>query len=206
MRVFNTEFSPKFNSGGFLVAAFLAIAILVAGNHHAPAAEPYRKYAERLVSKPPEGVRFRADLESRLNGRASAIRKKNNRSGVKASNLLRMAARAQAIDILRTGKVGHFSRRGDRFSVRFSAFAGDEDQYAIRGENALRSRNVNSDPDVQSAHMMKVWLGSSGHRRNLMAPEHRFVSTGVIQKGKLFYAVQMFWAPPRPKSQCILGC
>ena len=202
MRIFNTIFSLA----GVFAAVFLLFACLITLNQHATAAEPYRKYAERLVSNPPKGVRFRADLESRLNRRASAARKKNGRKGLKGSKLLRKAARAQAIDVLRTGKVGHYSKRGDRFTIRFSAFAGDEDRYGIRGENVLRSRTVSSKPDVQSAHMMKVWLGSTGHRRNLMARDHRFVSTGVVQKGKRFYAVQMFWAPPRPKSQCILGC
>ena len=189
-----------------IALAFMLLGFAMAGP--AVSAEPYRKYAERLVGKPPSGVRFRPDLESKLSRNASAQRKRNGRSGLKASNLLRTAARAQAIDILRTNRVGHVSKRGDRFTVRFSAFAGDEDRYGIRGENALRSRSVSKNSDAQARHMMKVWLGSTGHRRNLMARDHRFVSTGVIQAGGRYYAVQMFWAPPKPKSQtdCLLGC
>lgn len=202
MRIFNTIFTVA----GVFAAVFLLFGGVFPSSQQASAAEPYRKYAERLVSKPPKGVRFRTDLESRLNRQASAARKKNGRKGLKGSKLLRKAARAQAIDVLRTGKVGHYSKRGDRFTIRFSAFAGDEDRYGIRGENVLRSRRVSANPDAQAAHMMKVWLGSTGHRRNLMARDHRFVSTGVIQKGKRLYAVQMFWSPPKPKSQCILGC
>ena len=185
----------------------LALALTLPG-HPAASAEPYRAYAERLVAKPPSGVRFRPDLESRLSRNASGRRERNGRSGLKASNLLRTAARAQAIDILRTNRIGHASKRGDRFTVRFSAFAGDEDRYGIRGENAQRSRNVSANADIQARHMMKLWLGSAGHRRNLMARGHRFVSTGVVQAGGRYYAVQTFWAPPapEPRTGCLTGC
>jgi uncharacterized protein YkwD len=85
------------------------------------------------------------------------------------------------------------SARGDRFAVRFEAFGGDEDERGMRGENALRGRQAGDNAAAQASHLMKVWLGSSGHRRNLMAYDYRYVSTGVVQKGATFYAVQMFW-------------
>ncbi len=161
------------------------------GDAPSQAREGYRAYAQRIVGNPPAGARFRGDLESRLNRLASSERKRNGRGGLKASTLLRTAARAQAIDILRTGDVGHRSKRGDQFVVRFAAFGGKD--RGIRGENALRSQKRSSTADGQARHMMKVWLGSSGHRRNLMAYDYRYVSTGVVQKGKRYYAVQMFW-------------
>lgn len=171
----------------------LAFAALMIGLAPSQGYEKYRVYAKRLVAAPPAGVVFRPDLEARLNALASARRRANGRKGLKASTLLRTAARAQAIDILRTGSVGHVSRRGDRFATRFEAFGGSLDERGTRGENALRSRKVSDKASVQAAHMMKVWLGSSGHRRNLMAYDYRYVSTGVVQKGNTFYAVQMFW-------------
>ncbi len=181
--------------------AIVTLAGLVfAGDMDSQARETYRAYAQRIVGNPPAGARFRGDLETRLNRLASSERKRNGRGSLKASNLLRTAARAQAIDILRTGDVGHRSKRGDRFVVRFAAFGGKD--RGIRGENALRSQKRSSTADGQARHMMKVWLGSTGHRRNLMAHDYRFVSTGVVQKGNRYYAVQMFWQKkPGPKGK-----
>jgi uncharacterized protein YkwD len=175
---------------GFVAAALVA-AVLATGAAHAY--EAYRAYAERLVAKSPSGVVFRPDVEAALNALASSSRKREGRKPLAASTLLRTAARAQAIDILTTGDVGHLSARGDRFSVRFEAFGGDLDERGTRGENALRGRQVGDTASAQAHHLMTVWLGSSGHRRNLMAYDYRFVSTGVVQKGTTFYAVQMFW-------------
>ncbi len=175
------------------VLALAAITCVLVGPaaDRATGFETYRAYAEGLLARPPAGVRVRADLEKLLDGLASSARRKAGRRGVKASGLLRKAARAQAIDLLRTGRVGHRSKRGDRFSVRFEAFAGEE--HGTHGENALRSAKRAGTASGQARHMMKVWLGSAGHRRNLMGRDYRYVSTGVVQKGSTFYAVQMFW-------------
>jgi uncharacterized protein YkwD len=175
---------------GLVAATFVAFAVSSTGSR---AYEAYRAYAERIVAKPPAGVSFRPDIEAALNALASSSRKREGRKALKGSTLLRTAARAQAIDILKTGDVGHLSARGDRFAVRFEAFGGDEDERGMRGENALRGREAGDTAAAQAGHLMKVWLGSSGHRRNLMAYDYRYVSTGVVQKGSTFYAVQMFW-------------
>lgn len=175
---------------GFFAAALVAT---LCASGMAGAYDAYRVYAERLVAKPPAGVVFRPDIEAALNTLASSSRKREGRKPLAASTLLRTAARAQAIDILTTGDVGHLSARGDRFAVRFEAFGGDPDERGTRGENALRGRQAGNTAAAQASHLMTVWLGSSGHRRNLMAYDYRFVSTGVVQKGATFYAVQMFW-------------
>jgi uncharacterized protein YkwD len=175
---------------GLVAASFVAFVVSTSGSR---AYEAYRAYAERVVAKPPAGVSFRPDIEAALNSLASSNRKREGRKPLKGSTLLRTAARAHALDILKTGDVGHLSARGDRFAVRFEAFGGDEDERGVRGENALRGRQAGDTAAAQASHLMKVWLGSSGHRRNLMAYDYRYVSTGVVQNGSTFYAVQIFW-------------
>ena len=187
-----------------LMTALLWAAIPGAGP--VQAAESYEAYARRSVAGPPKGARFRPDLEKRLDELASTVRRREGREPLKASKKLRIAARAQALDVLKTGRVGHLSARGERFARRFEAF--NDDDFSMRGENVLRGRKVSPDAGAQAAHLMSVWLGSSGHRRNLMARGYEYVSTGVVEKGGLYYAVQLFWAPKpeQDSSVCLLGC
>ncbi len=151
----------------------------------------YKAYAMGLVKAPPKGARFRPDLEAYLNARASAARRKQGLRGLKAGGLMRIAARAQALDMALGGYVGHGSRRGDGFTVRFAAFAGGLRGH--RGENAARNRRHGPVNAAKAGQLFAQWLDSAGHKSNLMRPHYRFVSTGAVQLGRHLYAVQIFW-------------
>src|SRR5262245_1587803 len=99
------------------------------------AASGYRAYATDLLSALPAGVKIRPDLQLLLDDMASAYRQSQSRDALEASDLLRDAARAQAIDNMFRGKSSHRSRRGDEFGSRFAAYMGDADLYPARGEN-----------------------------------------------------------------------
>jgi uncharacterized protein YkwD len=175
----------------------LAGALLALGQP-AQASEAYRAYAIGLVKKPPAGVKFRPDLEAYLDGLAASARRSGGRKGLKASELLRIAARAQALEMLKGDFVGHSSASGYRFGDRFAAFATEADLLGGRGENAARDRQPGAVDKGKAGRLFKQWLDSGGHRRNLMNRTYKFVSTGAVQKGNHLYAVQIFWegAPP----------
>ena len=172
-----------------IFAAMLAAAL--------PAAAGYRDYAHGLVGSPPKGAMVRPDLEALLDEMASAYRTSKSRAALAASDQLREAARAQAIDNMRRGKSSHRSNRGEEFSTRFSAYVDDADLYPARGENAASDRRDDSADEAKARRLFKSWLDSSGHRRNLMSRDYEFVSTGVIQRGNELWAVQIFWSKPR---------
>jgi uncharacterized protein YkwD len=135
---------------------------------------------------------------------ASAYRTSKSRSALEASDQLREAARAQAIDNMRRGKSSHRSGRGEEFSTRFAAYVDDANLYPARGENAASDRRKDAADEAKARRLFKSWLESSGHRRNLMSRDYEFVSTGVIQRGNEIWAVQIFWSKPRePGSQSI---
>ena len=105
--------------------------------------------------------------------------------------MLRPAARAQAVEMLRGNFVGHQSKSGYRFAQRFEAFAGED--HGRHGENAARDRQSGPVDKAKARALFQQWLDSTGHRRNLLQRDYRYVSTGVVQKGHHLYAIQIFW-------------
>jgi uncharacterized protein YkwD len=175
----------------------IALTLMIQG---AMAQPGYRNYATGLLRAVPEGVRIRPDLESVIDAMASSYRKSNGRSGLNASNLMRQAARAQALDVLLAGRLSHSSRKGHSLRARFEAFADKPELYRSYGENAASDRRRGAAGKDKAARLFKMWTESSGHRRNLLKANYGFVSSGVIERNGELWAVQIFWEPPREVS------
>lgn len=168
----------------------LSGAALAAGN--------YEQYARSVLQSLPENSQPRPDLEAVLDRLVSGYRQSNGREGLIASDMMREAARAQAADMMFAGKSRHTSRQGHSFDQRFSAYAQADLLYKARGENAASDRKKGPADASKARGLFKLWLESSGHRRNLMKRDYEFVSTGVIQRGDELWAVQIFWSKPVP--------
>lgn len=164
------------------------------------AAGDYAQYARSVLKSLPQNSRPRPDLEAYLDKLVSSYRQSNGRGGLLASELMRVAARAQAADMMIVGKSLHTSRQGHSFDQRFSAFAEADLLYKARGENAASDRKRGPADLAKAKGLFDLWLDSSGHRRNLMKRDYEFVSTGVIQRGDELWAVQIFWSKPVPAS------
>lgn len=170
----------------------LAVVLLLFESAPASTAEAYRVFAIDLVSNRLGDAVIRSDLEALLDELAAAARRKAGRPPLVASDLLRTAARAQALEMLKGNFVGHQSKSGFGFKHRFAAFA-DPFVHGNHGENAARDRQPGAVDKAKASRLFQQWLDSSGHRRNLMNPTYRFVSTGAVAAGHHLYAVQIFW-------------
>lgn len=153
--------------------------------------ESYQDYALRLIRNLPDGTKFRPDLEAYLNALTATARKRKGRKPLQGHTLLRPAARAQAVEMLRGNFVGHRSETGYRFAARFEAFAGED--HGRHGENAARDRQSGPVDKAKARALFQQWIDSTGHRRNLLNRDYRYVSTGVVQRGHHIYAIQIFW-------------
>ncbi len=151
----------------------------------------YGRYARTLLARLPAGVRIRSDLERILDRLASRARADAGLPPLKPSNIARLAARAQAVDMLLGGYVGHHSPSGFTFPRRFEAVAGPD--HGNHGENAARDRQRGPVDAMKAARLFRQWLESSAHRANLMRRSWRFVSTGAVARGHHLYAVQIYW-------------
>jgi uncharacterized protein YkwD len=156
------------------------------------ASQAYRVFAIELLQSKPQNVAIRSDLEAFLDGLAAEARRANGRPPVEASDLLRDAARAQALEMLQGNYVGHQSQSGFQFKHRFEAFA-DPWVHGNHGENAARDRQDGPVDRDKARRLFAQWLDSTGHRRNLMNRNYRYVSTGAVEIGHHLYAVQIFW-------------
>jgi uncharacterized protein YkwD len=156
------------------------------------ASQAYRAFAIELLQSKPQNVSIRTDLEAYLDGLAAEARRVGGRSPVEASDLLRDAARAQALEMLKGDYVGHQSQSGFQFKHRFEAFA-DPWVHGNHGENAARDRQNGPVDRDKARRLFQQWIDSTGHRRNLMDRNYRYVSTGAVEIGHHLYAVQIFW-------------
>jgi uncharacterized protein YkwD len=177
------------------IALFVAMGLGFSGLK-AQASSDYAYYARSLLSHLPENAGSRPDLEEYLDKLVSSYRQSKGRKGLIASDLMREAARAQAADMMFTGKSNHRSRAGHSFEQRFGAYVGEGELYRARGENAASDRKTGPADESKARSLFALWLASSGHRRNLMKRDYEFVSTGVIQRGEELWAVQIFWSKP----------
>jgi uncharacterized protein YkwD len=180
-----------------LILPFL-LAGLCAEAPVAQAAPAYRSYAEGLVRSLPKGAKLRPDLEAYLDQLASSARRSKGRKGLVASDLLRTAARAQAIEMLNGNFVGHSSASGYAFKHRFAAFA-DPEVHGNHGENAARDRQPGAVDKAKAQRLFQQWLDSGAHRRNLMNRDYTLVATGAVASGNHLYAVQIFWEKCAPE-------
>jgi uncharacterized protein YkwD len=178
------------------LGACLFVALILCAYINIAKAAGYRDYAERIVSSPPEGATFRDDLEKVLDARASQYRKKKRRGAVASSPLFETAARAQALDMMAMGKSGHRSRKGDGFEARFKVFRPDPEMQYNAGENIASDRRRGEAGKEKALRLFEMWVDSTGHRRNLLNDQFKYVSSGVVQRGNELWAVQIFWSDP----------
>jgi uncharacterized protein YkwD len=180
-----------------LIAILLVlIGFFVSAGPPAAASSAYRAYAEQLAQSPPGHLVVRPDLEALLDSLAQQARAAKKRGVLGASPQFRIAARAQAIDMVLGDFVGHKSLKGYSFHARFAAFAADADRHSSRGENAARERSKGPAGEAKARRLFQQWLDSGGHRRNMLNRSYNRVSSGVVQKGDHLYAVQIFWSEP----------
>jgi uncharacterized protein YkwD len=163
------------------------------------AAGPYLDYATGLNASPPEGSRFRPDLEAELAALASAYRQDQGKEPVAANDMLQAAARAHAADMMLNGFMGHTASTGHSLQARISAFVGDVTRFPSLGENAARDTRDTPVDEAKARALFSQWVKSRTHRKVMVNRSFRYVSTGVIERGGKIWAVQIFFAEPRKK-------
>jgi uncharacterized protein YkwD len=177
---------------------FLAGLALLGGLRPA-AAGGYRAFAEGLNASPPDGSRFRPDLEAVLVSLASAYRVEQGKEPINADDSLLVAARAHAADMMLNGFMGHNASTGLSFQGRMQAMVGDVTKFPSIGENAARDTQDTPVDEAKARALFQQWVKSRTHRKVMVNRSFRFVSTGVIERGNNIWAVQIFFGTPRKK-------
>jgi uncharacterized protein YkwD len=115
-------------------------------------------------------------LESTLLAEVNAVRRRHRVAPLRASPGLRAAADAHSEAMARNGFFGHRSADGTPFWQRVRRFypSARFRRWSV-GENLLWSS-----PDITAGDAVRRWLGSGGHRRNLLTGRWREIGLGVV--------------------------
>jgi uncharacterized protein YkwD len=176
------------------VVSALLLIVVVAGQ--AEARETYIQYADRILEAPPNGIELREDLEAAVFRDTNAYLSSKGLKPLKPANeILTKAARAQAMDLLLQGGMGHVSSNGYNFESRIRAFHQGQMFLAPMAENAARLRNSELSDSAKAQALVQQWIKSSGHRKNMVNRTYVTIAVGVVSRGKDVYAVQIFSGP-----------
>ncbi len=187
-----------------LILVFAGPALLM-GTAFEAGAKTYLETALGSLENLPADARIRADLEASIAAQANAYRQSKGIAALQASSRLRDAARAQAVDMMLNGYVGHRSSSGHEFDSRMRAFLGGPIMMMPRmAENAARDTQKGDADAGKARRLFQQWVDSRPHRKTLLNSGYKFVSTGVVQRGNKIWAVQIFFAP-LPDDVNVLG-
>jgi uncharacterized protein YkwD len=179
--------------------------VLLPGTAFEAGAKTYLEIALGSLKNLPAEARLREDLEVQMAGQANAYRQSKGVASLQASPRLRDAARAQAIDMMLNGYVGHKASSGHEFDSRMRAFLGSPMMVMPRmAENAARDTQKGEADAAKARRLFQQWVESRPHRKTLLNSGYKFVSTGVVQRGNKIWAVQIFFAP-LPEGVKVLG-
>jgi uncharacterized protein YkwD len=168
-------------------------------------AKTYLEIALGSLKNLPADARIREDLEGVIAGQANAYRQSKGIASLQSSSKLRDAARAQAVDMMLNGYVGHKASSGHEFDSRMRAFLGSPIMMMPRmAENAARDTQKGEADAGKARRLFQQWVESRPHRKTLLNGGYKFVSTGVVQRGNKIWAVQIFFAP-LPEGMKVLG-
>ncbi len=153
--------------------------VLVSGVAGAGAATPPLVYDSSPRSAAPGTrlLRQASTFEQELLAELNAIRARRGLVPLRRSPSLAAAARHHSRAMARLGFVSHSSADGSSFRARVERFyrrPPDWRVYAV-GENLL-----SGSASVAAHEVMRLWMGSQGHRQNLLA-DWREVGFGAVK-------------------------
>jgi uncharacterized protein YkwD len=149
---------------GFAAGLVLIVALLAVAAHAAPVSD-----APSASQRAHRGAAVQADdhLERQLLRALNQLRAKSGLRRLRLSRSLAAAAAAHSKSMARYGYFSHSSADGSRFWERVVRFYGSPEGWSVYivGENLIRGGTSLSADDV-----MKGWLESRPHRKNLYGP------------------------------------
>ena len=183
---------------------WVVVSVLLLGSAVDTRAKTYLEIALGSLKNLPADSRIREDLEAEIVARANAYRQTKGIGRLQASPLLRNAARAQAVDMMFNGYVGHRASSGHEFDSRMRVFLGSPMRLPQMAENAARDTQKGEADAAKAGRLFQQWVDSRPHRKTLLNKGYTFVSTGVVQRGNKIWSVQIFFAP-LPEGVKVLG-
>ena len=113
-----------------------------------------------------------AGSQNQVLSAVNAIRANHRLPALRWHPSLQKAAREQAALMAKAGKMSHRVRRGQGFGARMKRI----------GYGGLAAENIaRGQPSL--ARVLRGWMNSPGHRRNMLHPRMRFLGLAAVEGG-----------------------
>lgn len=143
-----------------------------------------------LPADPAHAVSASGALGAQILAQTNATRRSAGLSPLQASSALNRAAEDYVRRLAAAGRLSH-SLDGRNPGERVRAFGY---RWRAVGENIAMASARGSDTQI-AAGLVSQWMGSSGHRRNILARKYSQIGVAGIKAGGRAYGIQIFAKP-----------
>ena len=112
-------------------------------------------------------------------------RRKHGRKPLKWKDSLARAAEFHAEDMAKRDYFSHDSKDGTSWAKRVQRFLARRDRCIALAENVAYGQDT-------AAEVVRQWIESPGHRRNILDKSMRYIGVGFARRGSTEYWVQDF--------------
>ena len=114
-------------------------------------------------------------LEAGILGELNAVREAHHLRPLRLSTGLTAAARQHTFEMLDDGYFEHESKSGAPFWKRVERYYPQGSGYWEVGENLIWCS-----PSLRAKRAVELWMGSAGHRANILSPIYREVGIAAV--------------------------
>jgi len=138
---------------------------------------------------------LRKAVEALLFEETNQVRGKKGLSTFQSNDTLIKAARFHSEDMFKRNYLSHFSPNGKSPLDRIRQFKPGYDESCGENVHSIFSGQGLRDPEAIARQMMKDWVGSPDHRKNIVSKEYALLGVGCATDGVKIYCTQVFSGP-----------
>jgi len=143
----------------------------------------------------PSKKNLRGSVESLLFDMTNQMRQKSKLSSLGSNSVLVKAARFHSDDMYKKNYLSHFSPDGKSPLDRIRQFKPGYDESCGENVHNIMSPQGLRDANAIANQMMKDWMGSPEHRKNILSKEYAYIGIGCSTDGVKIFCTQVFSGP-----------
>lgn len=143
----------------------------------------------------PSKKNLRESVERLLFEATNEVREKKKLGTLSENPTLLKAGRYHSEDMMKRNYFSHFSPEGKSVLDRIRKFKSGYDESCAENLHNIYSGKGLSDPQAIADLMIKDWMGSPDHRKNILGKDYTLMSVGCATDGFKIFCTQVFSGP-----------
>lgn len=140
----------------------------------------------------PSGVDYATQIAAKVLEDTNVERKRNGLPALKLDSELALVARAHSADMLAKNYFDHTNKSGCNSACRAK---NAEYTYTALGENIFMTSGINLSSADTGLLIVQGWMGSPGHRANILQKTFTRTGIGVALEGGKIYTTALYSKP-----------